>query len=313
MPPRSCPAHRSRAVALAQQVVRFRLSVGGYFRRSNAAPGIGLPPFGLPFAFDPAPWYAFHYWCHCRANRPPDMAPRCFRARGVALLPLLPDCRFRHADQYVAERCRRADPGCAVLSAALERQFPCAFAVGESVLFDRPIRKNCFTDTPIQVRKFAANGIEPCRLSGIMPVSTLLDAACPPAVSVSHDPVPGPWWGVDAEMRPCMASSRMLKDAAIAPNSVQRRRETAPIIALHLAFACPLDVQRLARPEAPPPLTWRMRNHRTWTCVFPRVTGLIPRVNIRQTVVAAACLNVERSYHCRLPLRHSATARRPSV
>ncbi|PRY76388.1 hypothetical protein CLV76_1118 [Marivita geojedonensis] len=40
----------------ASLVMRSCQKVGGYFRRLNAAPGTGLPPFGLPFAYGPAPW-----------------------------------------------------------------------------------------------------------------------------------------------------------------------------------------------------------------------------------------------------------------
>lgn len=43
------------------------------FDTLNAAPGIRLRPFGLPLAFDPAPWYAFNDRSHGLVNPPPIM------------------------------------------------------------------------------------------------------------------------------------------------------------------------------------------------------------------------------------------------
>ena len=53
---RSYRPFRGGAFGQAHLVVRSRQTVGCYFRRLNAAPGTGLQPFGLPFAYGPAPW-----------------------------------------------------------------------------------------------------------------------------------------------------------------------------------------------------------------------------------------------------------------
>src|SRR5688572_25583664 len=54
-------------------------------------------------------------------------------------------------------------------------------------------------------------------------------------------------------------------------------------------------------PEPPPSLTRRMRHDRPRPCVLPRIALDVPRVNVRQAVVATVRLHVEGSDH-RLPL-----------
>lgn len=116
-----------------------------------------------------------------------------------------------------------------------------------------------------------------------MPVVALLDVAGPPALEVSGDPSAAAIWSVQAEIRPRMAISRMLKYAAPSAYGGQSCRKASVIVA-------ELELVRLARaavPEPTPTLTWRMGRDRIGAGIGPGVARLWPRVHAGQVGVAA--------------------------
>ena len=63
---------RSRSVAL-DPMRHIELRIGWLLlARASVLPTIRLQPFGLPLAFDRAPWYAVVIARHCLLNRPRD-------------------------------------------------------------------------------------------------------------------------------------------------------------------------------------------------------------------------------------------------
>lgn len=93
-----------------------------------------------------------------------------------------------------------------------------------------------------------------------------------------------------AERAPCYADRRMLEDAAPAPHGSQSGSEASVVVADGQPVSRLIDRRHLA-----PSLARRVRHDRPRPIVEPRVPGLVPRIDIRQAEVAAACLHEERS------------------
>lgn len=84
--------------------------------------------------------------------------------------------------------------------------------------------------------------IEQRRLARVVPVLPLLDATRPAALIVGDDPAAGAVRHVQPEVRPGMASPRMLKDTAPVANRFESCLETAAVITLCLSMPCSFDM-----------------------------------------------------------------------
>jgi hypothetical protein len=97
----------------------------------------------------------------------------------------------------------------------------------------------------------------------------------------------------------------MFDHAAELADAVQAVLEAAAVIALHLALAGELHMERLAEPHLAPARTGSVRDDRPGPVILTRVPLLVPRINAVQAEVAAAGFNKERG-------DHAATCSRPS-
>jgi hypothetical protein len=182
-------------------------------------------------------------------------------------------------DQCVAELERRrvalalGDPGSRVSGGS---------AVAASIHYRR-----CFeADPPLHGgRSLDPVAVEPGRLPGPVPVSTLLDVAHPPSAQCA---VPAwsamrLWQSVPTERsRP----GGMLEDSTPPTHGLDRGREHAAIL------VATYPVPRLNQPrELTPPRARRMRNHRMRTGIARCVSILWPRVDARHVRVAPVGLH----------------------
>lgn len=83
----------------------------------------------------------------------------------------------------------------------------------------------------------------------------------------------------------------MFENPAPAPHGSQRRGKAAAIVALGLAFAGALDVQRLTGPELSPALARWVTDNRVRAVITAGVSGFIPRIDAGQVEIAAAGLD----------------------
>ncbi len=146
--------------------------------------------------------------------------------------------------------------------------------------------------------------VQPGRLAGLMAISPLLDAARP-ALKTKHvirrNPAARARGLNQAVGVPCGRPFGMLQDAAPCADSGQRGLETPAVV----AFFQPGERRRRASPVSPPPFAGRMRHDRVGAGIEPGVPRLVPRLDMRQAVIATVSLHVEGGDHHSL-FRHTA-------
>src|SRR5580700_3153929 len=98
-------------------------------------------------------------------------------------------------------------------------------------------------------------------------------------------------------MGPGVAAPRVLQDSAPAPYSGQGSFEATAVVTLLLALSGQLDGQRLAEPHLAPALAWGMSHDRRRPWIGAGVTIFIPRIDVRQSEIAAASLDEQCSDH----------------
>src|SRR3546814_15945852 len=80
---------------------------------------------------------------------------------------------------------------------------------------------------------------------------------------------------------------RMLQDSAPAPHAGQRRLEASAVIA-NPQSPPQLVKHRAAIPITPPPLAWRVRDHRMRTGIGPRIALAVPGIDAIKVPIDAA-------------------------
>jgi hypothetical protein len=141
---------------------------------------------------------------------------------------------------------------------------------------------------PTQILKLDPESVEPGRFLNRKPVTPLLDITRRAAIESERPPFPGD--GARKIKRgPCRRIRRMLQNAAESSHRVQRSLKTPSIV----AALQPKPRFREAG-ESRPPGAGRVRDHRPRAGVLPRVPFFVPRVNVRQAVVDAVRLHVQR-------------------
>lgn len=138
--------------------------------------------------------------------------------------------------------------------------------------------------SPNQVARPFADDVQPSGLARLMAVMALFDLADPALPGLR--PAAAIQWGSKPERWERFRVRWMLKHAAIELHGTERCVKASIIVTGDLIL---LLHRSLGKPS--PALTRRMRHNRIRACIQPGVTRLVPRIDVRQSEVAAASFN----------------------